>query len=242
MDQEVKQAEKPKAKRETWYVILGVPLIMAFDLKMEEFGLPFFIHPFLGINIMLIINIFYYRKSIKAPWIEFIITLPMGILFVFLSFPKFQNMPIGAMLLFIFGGSFALFAFLFMQQERKKRKQCNVMTIATVLDNVKKYTTSRRRGKRTIKTVGAGRAYSYSPVISYYAGGEEIEATYGNGFPQPIPQGTKIEILYDSENPEEFCFADEEQDKPFHIMSLIFIVAGLISTVGSIYWIIRVSI
>ncbi|MCV5745848.1 hypothetical protein OFN42_37150, partial [Escherichia coli] len=80
------------------------------------------------------------------------------------------------------------------------------MTVAMVLDNVKKYTTGQRPGKRTIMTFGAGRAYSYYPVITYIVNGKKIEATYGNGFPSPIPQGTKVEILYDSENPETFRF------------------------------------
>ena len=42
----------------------------------------------------------------------------------------------------VFGGMFGLMAFLFLRRERKKCERCNGMTVATVLDNVRKYTTS----------------------------------------------------------------------------------------------------
>lgn len=240
MSQEPDQTERPKPKRQTWYVILGVPALAIVNQFLLNLGMPFVINPFFGINIMLWINIWYYRKTIKAPLTEFILTLPLAIIFIVASFPAdLQGKLMGPALLFVFGGTFGLMAFLFLRQEGNKRDICNVMTVATVLDNEKKYTTRRRPGRRTIKTFGAGRAYSYSPVISYYANGEEIEATYGNGFPEPIPPGTEIEILYDSENPETFCFANEEQEKPFSIMTTIFLIAGGVAAIGAIFWIIR---
>lgn len=229
MSQESDQLEPPKPKRETWYIILGIPLVAAFDKIMEDLGIPFMINPFLGINIMLTINIWHYRKSIKAPWIEFFMTLPFAFLFIGMSLPAHLMGPI---LLFTFGSMSILMAFFFVRQERKKQESSNVLTIATVIGNKKKNTTDFKKD-RNKKHYGASRAYSYSPILSYYADGKAIEATYGNGFASPISEGTKMEILYNSNEPEEFVFADKKQEQPFRIVSIVFITLGAVAVVGA---------
>lgn len=53
MSQEPDQMERPKPKRQTWYVILGVPALAIVNQFLLNLGMPFVINPFFGINIML---------------------------------------------------------------------------------------------------------------------------------------------------------------------------------------------
>lgn len=131
------------------------------------------------------------------------------------------------MLLFVFGGICIFLSVGFVLQEKRKRKRCDVLATATVIKNEKKRTTdmNKDRGK---KHYGASVAYSYAPVISYYANNEIIEVTYSNGLPKPISEGTEVEILYNSEHPEEFCFADEKRERSFNIVAVFFCLVGLI--------------
>lgn len=125
-------------------------------------------------------------------------------------------------LLFTISASFVLIGIGLLQQEKETQKNCTVRTVATITGNEKERMCTQR--SRELDTV----AYTYHPVLCYYVNGEKMEQAYIHGIPSPMEKDSHIEIIYNPQRPEEFCFLDSEGKKIGLIVAYIILAVGVL--------------
>jgi hypothetical protein len=149
-------------------------------------------------------------KKISTFKIEIILLIPFNILAFLLAAASEMITPV---FFFILGLEFMLMSYFFLRQEWKKRSECTVLTVATVIDH---------------QELMLSDSISYHPIMKYYVKSQPRTITYANGFPKPLKVRKRVTILYNPKNPDEFCFTKEAQEKIFKIVAVSFILLGIV--------------
>lgn len=89
-------------------------------------------------------------------------------------------------------------------QETKLKKLCTGRTIAAVTGNIKE-----RMDKRT----GEVSTDTFYPMLTYTVNGERLEVVFDHGQPRPMEPDRRVEICYNPNKPEEFCFLNQKENK-----------------------------
>lgn len=166
----------------------------------------------------------------KMSKIELILTLPFFAFIIFALVPPFMYvrrwlLTVG---LLVMGYEFWAFGLGYWFQETHLKKICTTRVTAVVLGNVQART-DNRPGEVSTKT--------YFPVLAYEANGQRLEMQYEHGQPRPMEVNRQVEICYNPQNIEEFCFLDMRENKALTIgvpFMLIIATAILVAAVLSI--------
>ena len=124
-------------------------------------------------------------------------------------------------LIFVFGLGLTATGIYLRYSSKKFKKACTSVIYGTLTGHEE-----RRGGRRG--------SIFYYPIVSYSVGGVEYEYTFSlNGYAEPvIPDGEKVTLLYNKDNPKQ-CYAANERIS-FNIVLHIFlvIVGSFIMLVG----------
>ena len=106
-------------------------------------------------------------------------------------------------------------------------KVCTVEADAIVVDMKEEMTTDDNEGTR----------YMYYPIIEFDVNGNKVKATMQNGSnTPPYSINTKLTILYNPSNTDEFLVKGETNPQ---IFSIVFMALGCIITICGIFMVLR---
>lgn len=198
------------------------------DINLKEI---LFVKGFIAfIGLSLIYNWSMDKRKDKPTKMELVLVLPMFFMIIFGVVPPFTYVrqwliTVG---LLIMGVEFAAFGLGYWLQETRLKRICTGRSIAMVMDNVQDRTDTRP-GEASTKT--------YFPVLSYNANGKQVEMQYEHGQLRPMEVGKRVEICYNPQKIEEFCFLEQKENTALTFgvtFILIFSVCALVACVLSI--------
>lgn len=127
-----------------------------------------------------------------------------------------------------FGLIFALVGFLFLSQDRKKKRHCTVETMGVFDHFNQKYS---NRGKRDGRVV-----LMYNPVYRYQYNGHDYSIKYGKNTRDKYSCRQEVTVMLNPDAPDESYIVEE---KNYALIPAVAAVVGLAATIYSLIFIIK---
>lgn len=228
-----KQESDKKKTTFRWFIPLlaTIPFVIwestAFGFNLAKYGLSFMLLFVIYNALMSWIQCPADKKPSPLMLIACIPLLIALMLVILLPYPYVLPWFI-TIITSVMGFEFWLIGIGYWIQETKLKRLCTGRAVAAVIGNVM---------ERIDNRPGEISPYTYYPILAYTVNGAHFERQFDHGQPRPMELDRRVEICYNPNNPEEFCFLNKKENKALTIGVPFAIVIGtgaLIATVISL--------